>query len=151
MNWSERGDSNSRPLAPEASALPGCATLRPTSAEHHGLMADAPKTPTRCLIAGVPLACKQRPAAWYPRGMPGRILGCGEHKSATAAEGPPASHVLAAVDMQLRAVDVARLVGAEEIDGLGHLFRLAQAPERDLLLHDLVGAGREDCGVDLTG
>ena len=29
--WSERGDSNSRPLAPEASALPGCATLRPTS------------------------------------------------------------------------------------------------------------------------
>src|SRR5690606_28967367 len=28
--WSERGDSNSRPLAPEASALPGCATLRPT-------------------------------------------------------------------------------------------------------------------------
>ena len=27
--WSERGDSNSRPLAPEASALPGCATLRP--------------------------------------------------------------------------------------------------------------------------
>ena len=30
-DWSERGDSNSRPLAPEASALPGCATLRPTS------------------------------------------------------------------------------------------------------------------------
>ena len=29
-HWSERGDSNSRPLAPEASALPGCATLRPT-------------------------------------------------------------------------------------------------------------------------
>ena len=28
--WSERGDSNPRPLAPEASALPGCATLRPT-------------------------------------------------------------------------------------------------------------------------
>ena len=29
-DWSERRDSNSRPLAPEASALPGCATLRPT-------------------------------------------------------------------------------------------------------------------------
>ena len=28
QKWSERGDSNSRPLAPEASALPGCATLR---------------------------------------------------------------------------------------------------------------------------
>ena len=28
--WSEREDSNLRPLAPEASALPGCATLRPT-------------------------------------------------------------------------------------------------------------------------
>jgi hypothetical protein len=27
--WSERRDSNPRPLAPHASALPGCATLRP--------------------------------------------------------------------------------------------------------------------------
>jgi hypothetical protein len=26
--WSEWGDSNSRPPAPEAGALPGCATLR---------------------------------------------------------------------------------------------------------------------------
>ena len=37
--WSERGDSNSRPLAPEASALPGCATLRPTV---RGQRRDAP-------------------------------------------------------------------------------------------------------------
>jgi hypothetical protein len=28
LNWSERRDLNSRPLAPHASALPGCATLR---------------------------------------------------------------------------------------------------------------------------
>src|SRR5262245_4559145 len=28
-SWSEWGDLNSRPLAPHASALPGCATLRP--------------------------------------------------------------------------------------------------------------------------
>ncbi len=28
-NWSERRDSNSRPSAPHADALPGCATLRP--------------------------------------------------------------------------------------------------------------------------
>jgi hypothetical protein len=28
-NWSEREDSNLRPPAPEAGALPGCATLRP--------------------------------------------------------------------------------------------------------------------------
>ncbi len=27
--WSEREDSNLRPPAPEAGALPGCATLRP--------------------------------------------------------------------------------------------------------------------------
>jgi hypothetical protein len=27
-SWSEWGDSNSRPPAPEAGALPGCATLR---------------------------------------------------------------------------------------------------------------------------
>lgn len=30
--WSEREDSNLRPPAPEAGALPGCATLRPWSA-----------------------------------------------------------------------------------------------------------------------
>jgi hypothetical protein len=28
MNWSGRRDLNSRPLAPQASALPGCATSR---------------------------------------------------------------------------------------------------------------------------
>src|ERR1700678_65635 len=28
MNWSERCDSNTRPSAPKADALPGCATLR---------------------------------------------------------------------------------------------------------------------------
>jgi hypothetical protein len=28
--WSERRDSNSRPSAPKADALPGCATLRLT-------------------------------------------------------------------------------------------------------------------------
>jgi hypothetical protein len=27
--WSERQDSNLRPLDPQSSALPGCATLRP--------------------------------------------------------------------------------------------------------------------------
>ena len=35
--WSEREDSNLRPLAPEASALPGCATLRPTVSLNLGL------------------------------------------------------------------------------------------------------------------
>ena len=39
--WSERRDLNSRPLAPEASALPGCATLRPTRIRHPGLDAVA--------------------------------------------------------------------------------------------------------------
>ena len=47
-DWSERGDLNSRPLAPEASALPGCATLRPTSHRweiraKHLQKADAPR------------------------------------------------------------------------------------------------------------
>ena len=28
-NWSERRDLNPRPLHPQCSALPGCATLRP--------------------------------------------------------------------------------------------------------------------------
>ena len=33
-NWSEREDLNLRPPAPEAGALPGCATLRPTVSLH---------------------------------------------------------------------------------------------------------------------
>ena len=35
-------------------------------------------------------------------------------------------YMLAAIDEQLGAVDVARLLGAEEIDGLGDFFRLAE-------------------------
>jgi hypothetical protein len=61
-----------------------------------------------------------------------------------------ASDVLAAVDVQLGAVDVARLVGAQEIDGLGHFLGLAEALQGDLLLHDLLGARREHGGVDLA-
>jgi hypothetical protein len=38
-DWSEREDSNLRPLAPEASALPGCATLRPTVSPNLGFPA----------------------------------------------------------------------------------------------------------------
>src|SRR5262245_13957392 len=38
------------------------------------------------------------------------------------------SHVLAPVDVQLGAVHVARLLSAQEVDGLGHLLRLAQPP-----------------------
>ena len=33
LSWSERRDSNSGPLAPHASALPGCATLRPVETD----------------------------------------------------------------------------------------------------------------------
>ena len=33
--WSERADSNRRPLDPQSSALPGCATLRPARTERH--------------------------------------------------------------------------------------------------------------------
>ena len=49
--WSERGDSNSRPLAPEASALPGCATLRPTSAEPVQARCRSADCSARCVIA----------------------------------------------------------------------------------------------------
>ena len=34
--WSERQDSNLRPSAPKADALPGCATLRSGGAYRHG-------------------------------------------------------------------------------------------------------------------
>ncbi len=58
--------------------------------------------------------------------------------------------MLAAVDVQLGAVHVARLVGAQEIDGLGHLLRLAEAAHGDVLFHDLLSARRQDGRVDLA-
>src|ERR1700722_18753443 len=44
INWSGRQDSNLRPLAPHASALPGCATPRPETN-------DSPIGRQRLLIA----------------------------------------------------------------------------------------------------
>ncbi len=63
---------------------------------------------------------------------------------------PARSDMLAAVDMELGAIHIARLLGAKEIDGLGHLLGLAEAAERNLLLDDLLGAGRKDGGIDFA-
>src|ERR1700741_2069946 len=54
------------------------------------------------------------------------------------------SHMLPAVDVNLRAVHVRARVRAQHIDDLGHLVRRAQAMHRDLLGYDLLGAGGED-------
>src|SRR5262245_9870298 len=61
------------------------------------------------------------------------------------------SDVLAAVDVQLRTIYITRLFGAQEVDGLGDFLGLAQASQRDLLVHDAFGPRRQDCGVDLAG
>ena len=53
------------------------------------------------------------------------------------------SHVLAAVDVDLGAGDVAGLLRAQIIDGLGDLFGQAETAQRNRL-HQLVGARRQD-------
>src|SRR5215469_17777761 len=58
-------------------------------------------------------------------------------------------HVLPAVDVQLGAGDVARLLRTEIIDRLGNLFRLAETAQRNRL-DDLFRSRREDRGVDLA-
>src|SRR5665648_904516 len=60
------------------------------------------------------------------------------------------SHMLAAIDMQLRAVDIARLVRAQEIDDLGHFLRLSE-PAHGNVGEQRFGAGRENSRVDLAG
>jgi hypothetical protein len=60
-------------------------------------------------------------------------------------------HSLAAVDMNLRPAEIERLVGAQEEQQIRHLARFAQPAHRDFPLHDLLGAGRQDRGVDLAG
>ncbi len=59
-------------------------------------------------------------------------------------------HVLAAVDVDLRAGDVGRLARAQEKDDVGDFRRGAQPAQRDRL-DDLVGAGRQDRRIDLAG
>src|SRR5450755_3477996 len=61
------------------------------------------------------------------------------------------SHVLAAIDVDLGAVHVRARLRAQHIDDLGDFVRRAEAMHRDLLLDDLLGAGRQDRGVDLAG
>jgi hypothetical protein len=162
--WSERGDSNSRPLAPEASALPGCATLRPTvRLDDDSICRQADNLRRGRYSEGLRAGQAGPEAVTLVRACP-RIRSGGRrnpslrllHRPSVVGSGrrddkrPACSHVLAAVDVQLGAVDIARLLRAEEIDGLGHFLGLAETAERDLLLHDLVGAGREDRRVDLT-
>src|SRR3990170_336068 len=58
--------------------------------------------------------------------------------------------VLAAVDLDLGAADIACAFLAQEVDDISHFVWRAQAAHRDLLLDDLLGAGRQDRGVDLA-
>jgi hypothetical protein len=70
-SWSGRRDSNSRPLAPHASALPGCATSRPEdrcqlpirAADRRGRM--IPESSVDALPCVFPMPC-----AWIRRGAP---------------------------------------------------------------------------------
>ena len=45
--WSERRDLNPRPIAPEANALPDCATLRRRAPHHEVKVADSIRFPRR--------------------------------------------------------------------------------------------------------
>ena len=57
--------------------------------------------------------------------------------------------MLAAIDVQFGTRDVRRGFGAEEIDGLGHFFRLAQAAQRNLR-DDLFSARRQNRGFNFA-
>ena len=57
-----------------------------------------------------------------------------------AGEIDGASHMLPAIDVQLGARHVARLIRAQIIDRLGDLLGQSQSPQRDCV-DDFVGAG----------
>src|ERR1017187_3291065 len=57
--------------------------------------------------------------------------------------------MLPAIDVDLGAVHVRARLRAQHVNDLGHLVGRAQALQRNLL-DDLLGAGRQDCGVDLA-
>ena len=60
--WSEWRDSNSRPLAPHASALPGCATFRVVAANYR-----EEKQPPREKHSLFSKKCKKAPPKSFPR------------------------------------------------------------------------------------
>ena len=57
--------------------------------------------------------------------------------------------MLTAVDGELGAVDVTRLLGTQEVDGFRHLLRLPEPPHRDIG-DQCLGAWRQDRRVDLA-
>jgi hypothetical protein len=57
---------------------------------------------------------------------------------------------LAAVDVNLGPTDVHRLVGAQEVQQVRDLIRFTQPAQGNFALHDFLGAGRQDRGVDLA-
>src|SRR4029078_10636759 len=59
------------------------------------------------------------------------------------------SNVLAAVDMNLGAVEIRAGVGAQHVDDLRDFIRRAEALHRNLL-DDLLPPGRQNGGVDLA-
>src|SRR5690349_19092982 len=61
-----------------------------------------------------------------------------------------ALNVLAAVDLDLGAGNIACSLLAEEVDHVGHFVGCAETTHGDLFLDDLLGAGRQDRGVDLA-
>ena len=77
-NWSEREDSNLRPPAPEAGALPGCATLRPW---RRGYRVSRPLARGIGRCGSAVLMARPRPAQERRRGSPlrqgrGRVAPC---------------------------------------------------------------------------
>ena len=63
---------------------------------------------------------------------------------------PPYLNVLAAVDVDLGAVDVGRGIRAQHVDDLGNLVRRAEPVHRNIL-DDLFRTRRQHRGVDLAG
>src|SRR5258708_11689303 len=60
------------------------------------------------------------------------------------------SNVLATVDVDLGAVDVRTRLRAQHVDDFRHLVGRAEAVQRYLLVHDLLGTRRKDRRVDLA-
>src|SRR3954464_558039 len=61
------------------------------------------------------------------------------------------SNVLPAVDVDLGAVYVGARLRAQHVDDLGDFVRRAETMHRNLVRDDILGAGRQDRGVDLAG
>src|SRR5690606_25134207 len=152
-----RSSTNDALLVTSSSLTPSCSTtifLTRSSMVLMGLLLQAEwllVEPARGCAARVSLIHKADSVVksrghWHPRENAGHSEACAAFGVLFGSCGPVSGHVHAAVHVQGLAGDVAGVRAGEEGHGAGDVRRFAEAAQRDLAEHRLLGVRRQVAG-----